>query len=358
MKQRIETLDFIRGFAILFIVLVHVLQRYVINFNNHFLISFFIALSAPLFIFVSGVAYSYKESISFKSLPFQIIKKCFNYFWSFLLFLILKTYLIGRWQNLTIAFGEVISATSVGLWILWVLLFISIVVEVGLSFAKLFPKYKNYFVVSLLVIGMIILYYLKINYVIVYLDAIAYDYFMLYIPIFIIGFVFGQKILHLKLRKSISYILLPSSLLSLFFLSMAFPFFAIYNFLYYWPKLYVLIFFSFFFYLSLISLLKEKRIYFWFIRLGKISLEIYFVHLIFLGYFSFIELSNIYLTIASIIGLYLACFVLSIAISVITYYIPFLHFLLFGRSYSTYMFERNFFLNLERILTFENQKMP
>ena len=327
MQKRIVTIDFIRGFAIIFIVLVHVLQRCVPNFSYNFLISFFIVLSVPLYMFVSGLAYSYKNYITIKQLPYQILKKTFNYFWPFLLFLILKTYMIGRWANLSEAFGDVIPSTSYGLWILWILLFISIITEIGLCLAKFAPQYKNYFVVSLLVVGMIILYYLRINHIIVYLDAIAYDYFMFYTPIFIMGFVFGQKMLQI-------------------------PYFGVYDFIYYWPKLYVLMSFSFIFYLCLISILKDSKIYNLFAKQGKISLEIYFVHLVFLGFFSFIEFSNVYLTILSAIGLYLACFALSFVIVFISYYIPFLHFLMFGRSYSFYKFETKFFIRLKAILTF------
>lgn len=352
MQKRIVTIDFIRGFAIIFIVLVHVLQRCVPNFNYNFLISFFIVLSVPLYMFVSGLAYSYKNYITIKQLPYQILKKTFNYFWPFLLFLILKTYMIGRWANLSEAFGDVIPSTSYGLWILWILLFISIITEIGLCLAKFAPQYKSYFVVSLLVVGMIILYYLRINHIIVYLDAIAYDYFMLYTPIFIIGFVFGQKMLQIKMKKSIAFILFPITILILFLLTMSFPYFGVYDFIYYWPKLYVLMSFSFIFYLCLISILKDSKVYYLFAKQGKISLEIYFVHLVFLGFFSFIEFSNVYLTILSAIGLYLACFALSFVIVFISYYIPFLHFLMFGRSYSFYKFETKFFIRLKAILTF------
>ena len=85
--------------------------------------------------------------------------------------------------------------------------------------------------------------------------------------------------------------------------------------------------------------------------MGQFSLESYFLHLVVIKYWGRFDLGNIWLNVIGSIAIVILLFGNTILVRVGTYFLPFTHFLLFGRHYSYYSFENKMWEKLKEICT-------
>lgn len=351
--KRLKALDLIRGSAIFIIVLIHLLQRFVVDFNHHFFASFLVIISVPSFFFTSGVSYGLKEVIHPRNTLYLILKKAFNYFYPFFIFLILRTYLFKRWDNLAKAFNEVIGASSLGLWILWILLWLTLLTDLGRVIAYKIPKYRKLIVVLLIITGIGVLCLLQNLKVLPSKSFIGYDYFLIYTPVYLVGFLLGPRINQIHLPKTFNILILIISLSLIFLGAYRYPYLVNDGFLNYWGIMYLLIFFALLSNIAFIQLLRKGKLFNLLVKNGRFTLEIYFIHLIVLYCFNSFNLISVNYSYLVALSLYLLCFIASYLIIIMSYYLPFLHLIIFGRSYSKYSFEKKFFSSIKSVLTFK-----
>lgn len=351
--KRIIYLDIIKGFAILLVVLVHVLQRMINDFNDTFYASFLIVLTLPIIFFISGCTHSLKTPFKIKHLPYESLKHAFNYFWPFFTFIVLRILIYQQWDNLKDAFDTLMQTPVSGLWVLWLLSFISVLTDIGLCISSYIPKSKNIIVSSILILGLFILVVLRANFVIVSDYSIGFDYFMIYTPIYILGFVIFPTIQKINLSRFVSLLLIFTNLLLIITCVNEYPIYGLVTYFEYYNVVYVINIFPLLMYMGIINLIKSKKVKI-LPTLGKYSLEIYYVHLMILKAFIFINLNNLILNILTFIGLFLLSILGSLLIVLLSYYIPFIHALIFGRSYSKYKFEKCIFSKIKKLLIFEN----
>ena len=93
----------------------------------------------------------------------------------------------------------------------------------------------------------------------------------------------------------------------------------------------------------LLNLLKRVRFSKGMAFAGRYSMEMYFLHLMLLKNWGRLDLPGGYAIFGVTLGLYLLCFANTTVVTLVTYFVPFLHFALFGRHYSHYAFENALF---------------
>jgi len=194
MTKRNSTIDICKFFAMIFIILAHVLQRTIPGFNNSFVGTFLIILGLPIFFFFSGISVSYRKPLKPLGFLFDIVKRGLNYMWPVVFFLILRVALYSQWPDVPKAFEVFWDIPVMGMWFLWVLLWLNIASDIGLLVATIFPKYKKICVFLLVSISYALLVILRENKIIYSNTFIGYDYFMAYTPIFLFGYLFGDKL--------------------------------------------------------------------------------------------------------------------------------------------------------------------
>lgn len=352
-RNRNLLLDALKGFAMLFIVLIHVLQRTIPNFvsNDMWYSQILYLLSVPIFFFLSGISYSRKESLTPLGFLYEILKRAFTYFWPFLFFILLRIAIYQQWQNVSKAFDELMQYPVSGLWVCWIIMWLTAVLDIGLLISHYLKINKKIMPVIMISIGLITLYILRRCNVILKDSYIGYNYFMIYGVVFALGYIIGDRYFNIK-KPSIT---IPVSLLAvsgIVILSYFIRTFMLVNF--YDDKWfnYLASILAILSYLSIINILKNiPKISQIFAVMGKYSLEVYFVHLIVLKAFSKLFYESAFKTFLVSSGLFLLSYITVIIIIILTYYIPYLHFLLFGRHFSRYQFEDNFWNNIKEKMT-------
>ena len=326
------------------VVLIHVLQRTIPHFvsENNWGTQIIYLLCVPIFFFLSGISYSYKKELSILEFIIDIFKRGLMYFWPFLFFILLRIGIYKQWDSVTDAFDKLMEYPVSGLWVCWVLLFITLTLDIGLLISKLYPKLKKLFVFIMFSIGITLLVILRNNNIIQSDHFIGYNYFILFTPTFFLGYLIGDY--YFKINKPIiSYIVAILCIVGLVIL-------CYYKRTFMGVKFYDDIWYNYLavilcagVYLGIIELFKLTKKLTNIIGIsGKYTLEIYFVHLIVLKAFSRLFYDSWIITLLVIIGLVLLSYVSTAVIILLTYYVPFLHFLLFGKHFSKYEWEDNF----------------
>jgi len=146
MNNRDQQIDALRGFAILLVVLGHCIQFSGIDFDNNFLFRLIYSFHMPLFMFISGyVSFfsTWKGFATFKNKFFLLLVPFFSWgLISFFKLVILNK--IGFYGVFDFFFHLVLYPDNEGLWFLWVLFLINLLIffvrstrinlEVGLAF--------------------------------------------------------------------------------------------------------------------------------------------------------------------------------------------------------------------------------
>ncbi len=347
--MRKRNLDICKGVAILFIILTHVLQRSVPHYTQYWPSSLFLVFGVPVFFFVSGIAVSYRKPLSPLGFLYDILKRALMYMWPFVFFLILRNAFYQQFKDFQDGWSQYMEYPAWGLWVLWLLAWINVFIDLGLLVSYFFPKLYKLFASMTSVIAFIIFICLRENNVIYNYHFLGYDYFVIYVPIFLVGYLFGDKLFSYY-NRNLSIILMVVGFIASFMLTMFVkPFLSSgYHiednlYIYYLDSALVIAF-----YYGLSTLLENvkvgKILGFW----GRFTLEAYFLHLVLIKNWAPFNLNNIALTSLATLGLFLLCVVNTIAVVAVLYFIPFGHFLMFGRHYSIYKFENRFFDGIKR----------
>ncbi len=125
-KKRNQTLDLIKGFAILLVVLGHAIQfNDLENFNSNIVFRIIYSFHMPLFMFVSGYI-SYRTFDGSKAKLFKRFKSLIVPFFVWFCISISISYLTflfsgGKMPNFILGIKNIILYPDTGLWFLWIL---------------------------------------------------------------------------------------------------------------------------------------------------------------------------------------------------------------------------------------------
>ena len=340
--ERNKKLDISKFVAMTCIILAHCLQRTMVGFVDSFIGTFLIMIGLPIFFFLSGISCSYRKPMKPLAFLYDIIKRGFYYLWPITLFLIFRVAFYSQWPDVPTAFNEFWAWPVNGLWFLWILLWLNIVTDLGLLISIFLPKYKKIFVFGMLLIGYMLLVILHEQGVIWLDTLIGYDYFIAYTPIFLIGYLFGDK-LFTYVNKWLSLGLLLFGLTILIItVSLSKQIIQV-NLIEHLPVFYVSAVSSLLIHYGASTLLEKVKVGSIFALCGRFTLEAYFLHLLLLKAFNGMSFIDPGLCTGYTIAFFLLCIVDIAAVVAVIYFIPFGSFLLFGRSHSAYRFEKNFF---------------
>ena len=341
MNERNRTIDICKFFAMVMIILVHVLQRTTQDFNNSFTGTFLIVLGLPIFFFFSGISTSFRKPLKQLGFFFDILRRGLNYMWPVVFFLVLRVALYNQWPDVPRAFEVFWDIPVMGLWFLWVLLWLNIVSDIGLLVATIFPKYKKICVFLLVSISYAIIVILRERSIIFTNTFIGYDYFIAYTPIFLFGYLFGEKLFkYINIWVSIVSFAIGLTL-TILIVNYSRPMVVIdlpTNI----PLFYIASLFAFLTMYGLSTLVERVKFSKVIAFMGRFTLEAYFLHLMLIKNWSNFGFTNNGIITGYTIGLFLLCFVNTVGVVAVTYFIPFGHFLLFGKSWSFYKFEKKF----------------
>ena len=344
MNKRKLSLDISKAIAMVFIVIGHVLQRTTPNYTSNWISSLMLAIGIPIFFFISGITCSYRQPLGVKGFFYDVIKRALMYMWPVVFFLLLRVGFYKQWETFEKAFSDFIDYPGWGLWVLWVLVWINLFIDIGLFIGKLYPKLAKLFASITLVIAFIIFICLKEGGTIPNYHFIGYDYFVIYTPIFFVGYLIGDLVFS-KYNKWVSVGLLCGGLIATVCICIfVTPFYSSgyhieeHLYIFYTVSLCAIVF-----YYGLSTLLEKVKIGKLIGFLGQFSLESYFLHLVLIKYWKPFNPGNIWLTILVSVGLVLLCMVNTFGVVFILYFIPFGHFLMFGRHWSFYKFENRIF---------------
>lgn len=341
---RKRNLDICKGVAILFIILTHVLQRSVPHYTEYWPASFFLVISVPVFFFVGGIEISYRKPLSPLGFLYDILKRALMYMWPFVLFLILRNAFYQQFKDFADGWSQYMEYPAWGLWVFWAFAWMNLFIDIGLLVSKLFPKFYKLIAPITLTIAFIVLICLRENNVIPSYHFLGYDYFVFYVPIFLVGYLIGDKLFSYY-NKNVSFILMIFGFIATLMLTMFVkPFLSTgYHiednlYIYFLGAALVMAF-----HYGLSTLIENRKSGKIIGFAGRFTGEAYFLHLLLLKNWAAFNLNNIPLTILASLGLFLLCIVNTIAVVAVLYFIPFGHFLMFGKHYSIYKFENKFF---------------
>lgn len=278
------------------------------------------------------------------------------YMWPVVLFLLLRVWFYQQWPDFPKAFSTFIEYPGWGLWVLWLLVWFNAFVDVSLLVSYFLPKWKKMIVSITLVIAYVILIILREHNNIPSYHFIGYDYFISYTPIFLVGYLLGDKPFT-YINKWISIIVGSLGLVMVVVLCrFATPFYSSgYHIEENLGIFYAATVCAVGFYYGISTLISRIKIGEVIGVLGQFTLECYFLHLVLLKNWSAIRLENAWLTTIASIALVILCLGNTVLV-VATYFNPFLHFLLFGRHFSYYKFENKAFDKLRDFcLNFKNK---
>lgn len=181
-KQRIFFLDYIKAFAIIWVVIGHVLQ-YVIwpsDFGQHHVWNFIYSFHMPLFMFVSGATIAIKSSTKL-SLGHLMKKRSVSLLLPYLVWAVIVSLFIEK----DISFiWTIIDRPSNGLWFLWDLYFVILLSRIMQLVSKR---------ASVLLGGSVILFFITQLLRITIGDHLDYSSISYYLVIYNMGAVVGTK---------------------------------------------------------------------------------------------------------------------------------------------------------------------
>lgn len=279
-KDRDNSVDVIKGIAILLVVLGHAIQFGTVNFDNNIIYKIIYSFHMPLFMFVSGYIASRTKIFNYKF----VLRKFNTLVIPFIIWYLINYIVNSKYKELNIIEYMVIliKAPDKGLWFLWILFLCFCILTIFYRIMKVNKK--------LIIILLIVLNILGLKFNFIGLNLVAW-----YFPFFYIGFlVAGKKAILLRYSKA----LLILSIL-IYFFTMPFwhrtsgPLFlsnvnilffditifrVIITFVYKYITAFSAIFILFYTVKSL-GILKNSKL---FQYLGKKTMDIYIIHLYFL----------------------------------------------------------------------------
>ncbi len=345
--KRISFVDIGKFAAMILIILLHVLQRTYPHFTSTWGSVYILVLGLAPFFFFSGLVHARRAPLRPLGFLYDVLKRGFTYFLPFIWFLLFRVLLYGQWVDFPAAFASALEYPVSALWVCWLLTWIVLFVDIGLFISSLAPRFKTLIVTLTLIIAYSTLIILRKTYVIPSHHFLGYDYFIIYTPVFLFGFLVG------KLMYGVNK--LPVSLASLFMGFGGLIPIAIFN-----PEIIQVRFLDvkwmfflacFCAVLAIYGLTSLLRNYKWaevFALGGRYTMEAYLTHLMLIKYWGVMELPGGWAILGMTVGLFALMITNTAAVTLVSYYVPFLHFVLFGRHYSYYAFENALFDKLKQ----------
>ena len=346
--ERNKKLDICKFFAMICIILAHSLQRTLPNFNNSFSGTFLVIFGLGIFFFVSGISHGYRKPLKPLGFLYDILKRGLMYMWPIVLFLLLRVWLFNQWPTVDKAFGEFWEYPVMGMWFLWVLLWINLTVDIGLLISYFAPKYKKIFVTLMILVFYTLIIILREQNIIYLRTYLGYDYFVAYTPIFLFGYLFGDKLFtNINWKVSISLICvgLVMSILIVHYSEQM----VVIDLPTHLPLFYIATTGTLLVYYGVSNLLNETKVGNVFSYFGRFTLEAYFLHLMIVKNWGGMRITDQALCTGWTIGIFLACIADIFAVLIICYYVPFIHLLIFGKSLSRKKKKKNIFIKLKEI---------
>lgn len=343
---RVETIDLLKLFAAILVVFSHCIAKYVEGGTSTPIFNFIWLIQMPLFMFTTGYVNADSNKVStMKKYLFRLARNSLFLLLPCLSFMIITSALDG--SNITTSLLSFYKNPETNLWFLWVLFMIHFIFDFGLFISTKIRKKVRTFVpvaISLLVsLGIVLLMFsLKnsFNFSTLSLKLLAY-----YIPFYCFGYFFhyivSKGMFRYKKGTLLSIVFLVFSLTVVTF--EIFFFDSIYSFddgniklvlirvLGSVCAVYVCVFGA--------DLLCKFKIFRIIAKGGMFSLEAYYLHIIFLRFLNYSNENNALQWLISIGSSVLLLFLVALLL-VIIYFIPFLHLVLFGKSFSFYKFEK------------------
>lgn len=353
LNKRNYSLDLLKLFAMVLVVFWHCMARYIDDYGATPLSNFVWLLQIPLFFIVSGFLSPTSSKIfSLSNLLSDLGKKALFYLWPVFTFLFLKTFAFGYFDR---DFGQAMLTffrdPETGLWFLWVLFWIAFVFDIGVYlssktkgiFQKIIPFFVCFFVFALC-----LFLFLK-----GYVEGtfLGIRYFIYYLPFYCLGSLYRifKNITKIP-RKTESWIKAIAFFVSLLiFLFEIFYFKSIVSF----PDSGIFVFYRVFgsicgcYAVSVgMSLLSKIQFFVFLSRAGKYSLEMYYLHMLFLMLMPPSDSAlSLFQQWGMAFGIWAALISITFAVLAVIYFVPFSHLLFFGKSFSFYQFEKKIFKN-------------
>ena len=346
-QGRLAAVDLLKIIAATMVILSHCMIKYVSNGVQNPLMNLLWLTQMPLFMFASGFVNISKEKLTTpKDYLYRILKNAIKLLIPFLSFALITCAIENK--SPLVHLLNIFLNPETSLWFLWVLFAIHLIFDFGLflsnktkrKFSVFLPVFIS-LTISAAIVTIMFLTNNKLNFNILSIKLIAY-----YIPFYCFGYLFRLLIIHdLFNRRYIQIIFY--CLLGLAFLTLIFEC-IFYDSIYMFDDAnikYVIVrivgsvsSIVVFTYLSdlLININFVKRRS----RFGAYSLQAYYLHIIFLKFLNYSS-DIIVLQWLISIGTSILLLLMIILSLIVVYNIPFLHLILFGKSFSRYKFEKN-----------------
>lgn len=345
-QGRIASVDLLKLFASILVVVSHCMMKYIINGSSNPVYNFIWLTQMPLFMFLSGFVNVRKEKIStFKLYLTKELKNCLVLLIPCFSFMLLSC--LFRQQSLISSLISFYTNPETNLWFLWVLFVIHVFFDFGLYLSNKISFKFNYLIpvlISAIISGSII--------VLIFLFGKEYDFSHLslkliafYFPFYCLGYLscLFLRWAHLESKASIIVVICVFVSCLAILLFICFYFESVYAFSDTDLK-YLLIrvvgSVSAIFVCTFIADYAVRLSPFLKIaKFGSFSLQTYYLHIVFMGIivFSTSDVAIIqWIQAFSFSALFI---VLVIITMVVIYFIPYVHLILFGRSFSYYRFE-------------------
>lgn len=361
MEQKRQTyLDLVKLFAILIVVFRHCMQKYVVNYEYGALSNAIWLIQMPIFFVVSGILSPNKDKFpTTESFFISLLKKIFVYLWPIVTFTIISAWTLNQSpESLGGSFVGFFQDPTSNLWFLWVLFWCVALFDVSIfvssrfhneSFSEWFPLITSFVVLCVL----LVLYYFKAFSG----EFLGLKLWLFYLPFYSLGYSFrifkkwklfsGENT---KLRNVVVWVSLGVFMFSYLFISFYFPSVAKFddsNVFYVAIRIFgslcgSLLFIVVFYYLSRFQFLSKIS------KGGRFTLECYYFHILINRLIpSLSEGTAVAIQWGYVFGLFFFLIAVTAVAIIISYFVPFLHLLVWGKSWSKYSFEKQFVSKLK-----------
>lgn len=145
-EGRLYTLDLLRLWAIVLVVMGHCLRVFVPDFLYTRFNNFLWLSELPLFFFVAGYVHTKPEKIdTFLKFFLSVLKKAFWDFWPIITFALIRVYCFRQYPDFPTAYSLFIKNPAEGLWFFFVLFWVDFFFSLGTYLSHFFkgPAFKK-----------------------------------------------------------------------------------------------------------------------------------------------------------------------------------------------------------------------
>jgi len=291
-KPRIDTYDVMKAFAIFLVIIGHIMNASIEDFSNNILYDIVWSLEMPVFFFVSGVFLNHSGKCdTFRGLLKDIGKKATTYLVPFFSFFLVDLYIFGSYdRNIFAGLSQIVYpyGASTTLWFLLALFLIAVVFDIGIYVSKKIKPILLRMIAFPFLIAVLLLPFLALYR---YVDPLFLSAkYIVYYSIFVLAgrlFAIHQSVLKQRIRSCslLNSITLALMVLAYFFTIIFVP--SVYAHLFNLPDDYLGVSVRILSASSGIVILynlshwiSNNKIGSIFSRIGRLTLEIYYVHIL------------------------------------------------------------------------------